>query len=391
MFFDNPIPDFSNILLEIAENTIPKSSNSSKPRKPWFDDDCKQAIKDRKRAERSFRRSLSHSKLSSFRIYRAKARRTIKSKKKQSWKEFVSSLNNRTPMNKIWNMINRIKGRSNTSTIKHLTVNNNIITDKAEIANALAEQISYNSSSELCSDNFLKHKLLSEKKKINFSSSNDEYYNREFSHEELKSSLNRAHDTAEGPDKIHYQLLKHLPPESMSLLLNIYNYIWQSGEFPDCWSEATVIPIPKPGKDHNDPNNYRPIALTSCVCKTLERMINDRLVWYLENNDILTDIQCGFRKHRSTIDHLVRLESFIRDAFLNKQEVVSIFLTWKKRMIPPGNMEFFEIFMVQDCEDECHYLFQIFLKIVILGFDLVLPSRNHSNRRWVSRRAVFFP
>ena len=45
-------------------------------------------------------------------------------------------------------------------------------------------------------------------------------------------------------------------------------------------------------------------------------MINDRLVWYLENNDILTDIQCGFRKHRSTIDHLVRLDSFIRDAFL---------------------------------------------------------------------------
>ena len=59
-------------------------------------------------------------------------------------------------------------------------------------------------------------------------------------------------------------------------------------------------------------------------------MINDRLVWYLENNDILTDIQCGFRKHRSTIDHLVRLESFIRDAFLNKQEVVSIFFDLEK-------------------------------------------------------------
>ena len=78
---DNPIPDFSNILLEIAESTIPKSSNSSKPRKPWFDDDCKQAIKDRKRAERSFRRSLSHSKLSSFRIYRAKARPPSKVKR----------------------------------------------------------------------------------------------------------------------------------------------------------------------------------------------------------------------------------------------------------------------------------------------------------------------
>ena len=116
----------------------------------------------------------------------------------------------------------------------------------------------------------------------------------------------------------------------MSLLLDIYNYIWQSGDFPQCWSEATVIPIPQPGKDHSDPNNYRPISLTSCVCKTLERMINDRLIWYLEHNNILTDIQCGFRKRKSTVDHLVRLESFIRDAFLNKQEVVSIFCDLEK-------------------------------------------------------------
>ena len=146
----------------------------------------------------------------------------------------------------------------------------------------------------------------------------------------MKSSLSRAHDTAEGPDKIHYQLLKHLPTESMALLLDIFNYIWQSGDFPECWREATVIPLPKPGKDHSDPNNYRPISLTSCVCKTFERMINDRLVWYLESNNILTDIQCGFRKRKSTLDHLVRLESFIRDAFLSKQEVVSVFFDLEK-------------------------------------------------------------
>ena len=40
---------------------------------------------------------------------------------------------------------------------------------------------------------------------------------------------------------------------------------------------ATVIPIPRPDKDHTDPTYYRPIALTSCICKTMERMINDRL------------------------------------------------------------------------------------------------------------------
>ena len=227
-------------------------------------------------------------------------------------------------------MINRIKGRKSSATVKHLSVDDNIITDKRDIANALAKQLAYNSSSKHCSKQFVKYKRIQEKKKINFSSSNNEFYNKAFSTDELKSSLNRAHDTAEGPDKIHYQLLKHLPADSMSLLLDIYNYIWQSGGFPPCWSKATVIPIPKPGKDHSDPNNYRPISLTSCVCKTLERMINDRLIWYLEHKNILTDIQCGFRKRKSTVDHLVRLESFIRDAFLNKQEVVSVFFDLEK-------------------------------------------------------------
>ena len=55
-----------------------------------------------------------------------------------------------------------------------------------------------------------------------------------------------------------------------------------SGDIPKTWKDALIIPIPKPGKGNTDPTNYRPISLTSCICKTFERMINNRLVWYLE-------------------------------------------------------------------------------------------------------------
>ena len=58
---DDPIIDFSNNLLDIAEKTIPKSSISSKPRKPWFDDECNQVIKERKKSEKAFRQSPCHS------------------------------------------------------------------------------------------------------------------------------------------------------------------------------------------------------------------------------------------------------------------------------------------------------------------------------------------
>ena len=106
--------------------------------------------------------------------------------------------------------------------------------------------------------------------------------------------------------------------------------MWETGKFPESWELATIIPIPKPGKDHTEPTNYRPIALTSCLCKTLERMINARLVWYLETNNLISPVQSGFRSERSTNANLVRLETFIRDAFVKKEHVVTVFFDLEK-------------------------------------------------------------
>ena len=125
-------------------------------------------------------------------------------------------------------------------------------------------------------------------------------------------------------------MLKHLPDTSLETLLNILNYIWTTGKFPDDWQYATIIPIPKPGKDPAEPNNYRPIALTSCLCKTLERMINKRLTWFLESNNHISQFQSGFRSDHSTTDNLVRLETFIRYAFIKKEHVEAVFFYLEK-------------------------------------------------------------
>ena len=69
----------------------------------------------------------------------------------------------------------------------------------------------------------------------------------------------------------------------------------------------------------------------------MERMVNDRLVWYLEKNKLIATVQIGFRKQRGTLDHLVRFETLIREAFIKKEHVVSVFFdleraydtTWK--------------------------------------------------------------
>ena len=146
---------------------------------------------------------------------------------------------------------------------------------------------------------------------------------------ELYESLSRANDSAERPDDMHYQLIKHLP-KSAKILLLFKDIFSGKQSSPSLWRKATVIPIPKPGKDSLYPNNYRLIALTSCLCKIMERMVNNRLVWYLEVNEIPTKFQAGFRKNRSVNDQLVHFESLLPDAFINKDHVVSIFFDLEK-------------------------------------------------------------
>ena len=59
-------------------------------------------------------------------------------------------------------------------------------------------------------------------------------------------------------------------------------------------------------------------------------MINAGFIWYLEKYGILDKILCGFRKHRSTMDHLVSLERYVRDAFARKQQAVGLFFDLEK-------------------------------------------------------------
>ena len=184
------------------------------------------------------------------------------------------------------------------------------------MAEVLTKILSNNSSTDNYSDEFQMIIMLKEKRRLDFSSKNEEEYNLPFSVTELRQSLQKANDSATGLDQVHYQLLIHFPNSALPVLLKVYNHVWESGCFPPSWREAVVISIPKPGKDHSDPGNFR--ALTSCLSKTMERMINARLMWSLESQGLLSEKQRGFRRNHSTLDHLVRFETFIRNAFVKK-------------------------------------------------------------------------
>jgi len=114
--------------------------------------------------------------------------------------------------------------------------------------------------------------------------------------DELTSAISKSHDSAVGRDDIHYQMLKHLPGAALETLLHVLNDISINGPFPESWRTSTIMRVLKAGKDESDPSSYRPIVLTSCICKIMEQMINYRLVWYIEKHKLISSVQYGFRK-----------------------------------------------------------------------------------------------
>ena len=120
-------------------------------------------------------------------------------------------------------------------------------------------------------------------------------------------------------------MLRHLPAVALEALLAVFNSLWESGVLPDAWREATIIPILKPGKSGLDPLHYRPISLTSSLCKLMEKMVNARLNWFLEHHNVLANAQCGFRKHRSAVDHILALDTEARACFSQKKHLGAVF------------------------------------------------------------------
>ena len=321
----------SSIIINTANETIPVSKHKvATSRKAWFDRECENLHQQRKAAQRRVFRQPTLDNVLKHKQLRAKCRYLFKNKRRASWRHFCSSINFKTSPKKVWKIIRKLKGKSSSSSVKCLKEGDKVVTDKVEVANLLAASFQENSSTSHYSASFQKIKHQRESHSINFKSDNKELYNNSFSMDELKDALLKSNSSAPGPDNIHYNLMTHLPHTVLNILLKAYNDIWLGGPFPPSWREATIVPIPKPGKDHSSPNNYRPIALTSCMCKTMERMVYDRLLWHLELSNSLAFTQCGFRKHHSTTDHLVRFETFIRNSLLSSGHAVAILFDLEK-------------------------------------------------------------
>lgn len=147
---------------------------------------------------------------------------------------------------------------------------------------------------------------------------------------ELTKGLQKLRDKAMGLDLFHNRMLQNLSITNRKFLLHFFNLSLQNGYVPEEWKCAIVTPILKPNKPPTKTESYRPISLTSCLGKLMEKIINNRLTWYIDMNNAFPKSQAGIRKGYQTLDHILHLELAIKSAFNSNEILTAIFLDLTK-------------------------------------------------------------
>ena len=116
----------------------------------------------------------------------------------------------------------------------------------------------------------------------------------------------------------------------MTVLSKLINITWKTGQLAKDWKTAVLILLVKKNRARSAPSSYRPISMTSCIGTRVERMINERLNWGLEHNNIITPCQVGFRRNYPTEDQLIRLTQKIPNGFQMNKGAIAVFVDLEK-------------------------------------------------------------
>ncbi|KAG6931740.1 hypothetical protein G0U57_001044 [Chelydra serpentina] len=132
-----------------------------------------------------------------------------------------------------------------------------------------------------------------------------------------------------GPDALHPRVLKELADVITEPLAIIFDKSWQSGEVPDDWKKANVVPIFKKGKKE-DPGNYRPVSLTSIPGKIMEQVLKESILNHLKEGKVIRNSQHGFTKGKSCLTNLIAFYDEITGSVDEGKAVDVLFLDFSK-------------------------------------------------------------
>ena len=138
-----------------------------------------------------------------------------------------------------------------------------------------------------------------------------------------------------GTDKVSNAVLKNCAPSFAKPLKLIFDKSLATGEVPKEWREANVTPIFKKGCKLT-PANYRPVSLTSNICKLLESIVRNYIMKYFQIKALITPNQHGFVPNKSCLTNLLETLDIITDA-MNKESSIDLVLLDFAKLFDKGS------------------------------------------------------
>ena len=124
-------------------------------------------------------------------------------------------------------------------------------------------------------------------------------------------------------------ILKELSSELASPIALLFRQSLAEGAVPSDWRFANVTPLFKKGS-RQLPENYRPVSLTSVICKVIESVIRDEIVGHLNRHSLIRDTQHGFRKGRSCASNLLAFLDYVTSCTDSNDNVDVLYLDFSK-------------------------------------------------------------
>lgn len=254
-------------------------------------------------------------------------RRTIIVFKEHTWTEACNALDYRKGK-AFWSQFNQLTQRKPPSTPAQLLDNATPTTNRDRIAEIFADSLQgiyttadgpdFNDRHRTRIDNYihtLPHPRHDETDLLDPTSL-----------DEVRAIINTGRNSAPGEDTINRFILRQLDDTCITFLTNILNACLLNSYFPARWKYALTVMIHKSNKNPLLPTSYRPISLLDAGGKVLERIIANRLLFFLDEHRIIPDSQCGFRKDFSTQHAITSLQTDVSKNFNHSRCTLAVFM-----------------------------------------------------------------
>lgn len=317
---DEAVSTFTSVLNSVAECLVvrhnPQKSNSTGS--AWFDKECEDKRRDTRRSLRQSRSTLCPSDRESYCETRKVYKKLLDEKEKQYKQKCREELE--SCFNDSQNFWKNVKRFSRKSALRSDITNDQWLEHFKNVFNANNVAHVNESEEPTC------HSESHEGK----TSPENETLNSGITLQEVKAAIDHLKaNKAAGPDGVIPEVFKCAHAHIIPFLVQLFNAIFSSGVYPEAWTEAIIHPLHKKGDVHT-PDNYRGISLLNICGKLYSFIINKRLSSWVEEQNLLGDIQAGFRKDHRTVDHIFTLFSMIQRHLLRKKKLYVAFIDFRK-------------------------------------------------------------